>query len=289
MAVSTKKARDFVYSNGTLWERALFSYLFETGPIDHVHNCLLCYKNRDGGWGHGLEPDIKYPGSHPLALEFLLNIFRDIGISIGGLLAGTVQWVEQNRNPDGSLNNPLDLLDYPHAPWWSEGGQTAPASIVGNLTKYRLATPTLSASTRQWTQQHLTLEDIQSNEWLFAAYQAHDYYMNISDLPTGNIRVFRAAVIENITECAKKAPENQSYVLFSFATSPENKITKALPPKLIQNKLDYLYSAQRDDGGWDDEHGLPHWEPYVTIISLLALKRFGRLNSYDTRPVSQMI
>ncbi|MBN1284918.1 MAG: hypothetical protein JXB47_05950 [Anaerolineae bacterium] len=288
MAVSVKKARDFVYSNGALWERALFAYLFETGSIDHVHECLLCYKNRDGGWGHGLEPDITYPGSHPLALEFLLNIIRDTGISIGGLLAGTVPWVEYNRNADGSLRNPPDLLDYPHAPWWSKGGQTAPTSIVGNLSKLRLATPTLAASTRRWAEKNLVLEHIQSNTWLFMAYQAHDYYMNISDLPSGNIRVLRAAVIENIIACAEKAPENQYYVLFSLAPTPDARVTKAIPEKLVERNLDYLYHAQHDDGGWEDEHGLAQWRPYTTIISLLALKRFGRLNPYETKPVSQI-
>ena len=48
-------ARNFVYANGAMWEKALFAHLFEDGPIDRLYACLLCYKNKDGGWGHGLE------------------------------------------------------------------------------------------------------------------------------------------------------------------------------------------------------------------------------------------
>ena len=51
MAVSFKNARDFVYSNGVMWERALFGYLFQGMPLERVHQCLLCYKNTDGWMG----------------------------------------------------------------------------------------------------------------------------------------------------------------------------------------------------------------------------------------------
>ena len=43
------------------------------------------YRNGDGGWGHGLEHDIKCPSSNTLALEFLLMIFRDTGLPPGDL------------------------------------------------------------------------------------------------------------------------------------------------------------------------------------------------------------
>ena len=177
--VSIDQARNFVYQNGALWERALFAYLFDGGSLDHLHRCLLAYKNEDGGFAHGLEHDIKCPDSHPLALEFLLSVHRDTGIPMGNLLDGTVQWLENNRNEDGSLKNPDTLLQYPHAPWWSQGGQTAPDAITGHLIKLGLSTPSLEASTAKWVEENLTVEKIKSNEWLFMAYHAHDYFMNI--------------------------------------------------------------------------------------------------------------
>src|SRR5690348_14856763 len=83
MTVSLKKARDFVYSTGILWEKALFGYLFENRSLDHLHQCLLCYKNPDNGWGHALEHDIKTPDSNIAALEFLLAAcVRDLDIPL---------------------------------------------------------------------------------------------------------------------------------------------------------------------------------------------------------------
>lgn len=276
MPVSIEKARDFVCANGALWERALFACLFEDGGTERVHQCLLCYKNPDGGWGHGLEHDLKCPDSNPLALEFLLQMIRDTDIPIGGILARTTTWVEQNREEDGALKNPPCLLDYPHAPWWNDGGQSMPDSITGNLTRLGLCTRSLAESTRRWVQANLTLEKIKANEWLFMAYHAHDYFMNVDDFP--NLGAYRKATIQNIIDCAESAPEKQSYVLFSFATTPDAKVTQHIPPHLITRNLDYLAESQREDGGWDDEHGLTHWQPYATIVSLLALKRYGRLD-----------
>jgi hypothetical protein len=274
--VSIDKAREFVFSNGTLWERALFSYLFDDGPIERVHQCLLCYKNEDGGWGHGLEHDIKSPVSHPLALEFLLTIFRDTGIPAGNILDGTVEWVERNRKEDGSLENPDKLLDYPHAPWWSEGGQTAPDSITGNLIKLDVCSEELAQSTDRWVRENMTIDTIQQNDWLFMAYHAHDYFMNIPETP--ETKPLKEATIENIIKCAEQTELKKMFPLFHFAPAPDTELAKALPDELIEKVLDYLASSQREDGGWEDEHGLKYWQSYFTITVLQTLKNYGRLS-----------
>ena len=275
MTINVKKARDFVYGNGSMWERALFAYLFQEGSLARLHQCLLCYKNPDGGWGHGMEHDIKTPDSNPLALEYLLGMLaKDTNTPIGSLLDGTPQWLEKQRNPDGSLKNPASVMDYPIAPWWLESqGQTIPDSIVGNLTKLGCVTPSLADSTRAWVQANLTLEKIKANEWLFMAYHGFDYFMNVDDFP--NVEVYRQAVIDNITQLARSAPEKQYFTIFQFASTPDSTVARAIPD-VIQRNLDYLADTQRDDGGWSDEHDIPHWQPYFSTVVLLALRRYGR-------------
>lgn len=276
MSVSVRKARDFVFSNGALWERELYRALFDYGPMEHLHQCLLCYKNLDGGWGHGLEHDLKTPDSHPAALEYLLTVIRDFDLPVGSLLEGAPQWLEQNQQEDGSLKNPDSLRDYPAAPWWVEwGGQTMPDSIVGNLTRLGLVTPSLAATTQQWVQANHSLEKIRANSWLFMAYHAYDYFMNVDDFP--EIEMWRQAVIQNIVDCASKAPEKQYYTLFAFAPAPDSPVARALPAGLLDRFLDHLQDTQRADGGWDDEHNMPHWQPVVTIGILHTLRSYGRL------------
>lgn len=275
MPVSLDKARDFVYANGLLWEQALFSYLFDGGSIERLYQCLLCYKNADGGWGHGLEHDIKCPDSHPLALEFLLTMGRDMNLALTEVLIGTVDWVESNRNEDGSLKNPDSLHKYPHAPWWSSGGQSAPDSITGNLIKQGICSASLAASTSIWAKSNLTLGHIQANDWLFMAYHAHDYYLNLEDTPEN--RPFIEATIDNIIKCAQNTTEKNYFTLFQFASSPDTRVAQAMSKDMLNEFLDDLVSSRREDGGWSDEHGLKHWRPYHTIFTLSVLRNYGRL------------
>ena len=276
MAISVDKARAFVYGHGVLWERALFGWLFDGRPLSHVQQCLRGYKNADGGWGHGLEHDLKCPDSNPLALEFLLAVNRDTGLPVSDLLDGTVAWVEANRAPDGSLVNPPTTRDYPIAPWWQEtGGQTIPDAITGHLIRLGLCSPGLAESTRRWVQAHVTPETIRANEWLFMAYHAVDYFLNVTDFP--DLETYRRATLDNVIACAQAAPDDQASVLFQFAPTPESVVARALPEGLLARKLDILAGAQREDGAWADEHGLPQWQAYSTITSLLTLKNYGRL------------
>jgi len=278
MMVSVEKARDFVHAHGVMWERALWDYLFENGPVDKVQQRLACYKNSEGGWGHGLEHDIKAPLSNPLMLEFLLAIIRDTGLPVGGLLEGTPEWLEKIQKPDGSLENPPELLDYPHAQWWQDG-QRIPDSITGNLLALKLCPPSVREKTRGWVQKNQTLEKIQTNNWLFMAYHPHDYFLNEDSFP--DLEEYQIAVLENIYACAlgheERGELNKLFPFFQFATGPESRVAKEAPSGLVDRILDHLESSQREDGGWEDEHGLPYWQPYFSTIILLALKRFGRL------------
>ena len=277
MSVQLSKAKDFIYGvgNAVLWERALFAYLFEEGSLDAIYRALFAYKNPDNGFGHGLEHDIRTPESHPLALEFLLSMLRLTGLPVGNLLDGTPQWLESQQNEDGSLKNLASVLTYPHAPWWSEGGQNEPDSIVGNLFVLNLATPKLITTTRRWMENKHTPQSIRENEWLFMAYRAYDYFMADDDFP--NVEAYREAVIDNIVSLAQSVPENQYYSVFFFAKSPDLRVSQAMPDGLLNQMLDYLESAQDEDGGWYDQHDLPQWRAYSTIHVLLTMRRYGRL------------
>ena len=279
---SVEKARYYVHASGALWERALWDYLFDDGPLARVHQCLLCYKNPDGGWGHGLEHDIKAPMSNPLMLEFLLSIWRDTGIPLDGMLEGTGEWLENVQRDDGSLRNPPEILDYPHAPWWNEGGQSIPDSITGNLTALGLCPATVSERTQFWVSAKLGPDQIRANEWLFMAYHPFDYYMNVSEFPGPiDLSQYREATLENIYACAlaheKSGEMHKLFTFFQFAHGPDSVVAQNAPAGLVDRILDYLQATQRDDGGWDDEHGLAYWQPYFSTVVLLALKRFGRL------------
>ncbi len=269
------KARNFVYQNGTLLERALFAWLFDGGCLERLWRIILCYKNPDGGFGHGLEHDLKAPQSNPLALEYLLGVMKHSGMPAGSILDGAADWVEGQMDERGDLRNPPETRDFPLAPWWQEmGGQTMPDSIVGNLIHFGCATPTLIEKAKNWTLNHYSPENIKENKWLFMAYHTYDFFFAVDDLP--NLADFQQATVDNIVACAIAAPENQVDSLFAFAPTPDSMIAGALPDGLLDRFLNLLSDGQQDEGHWLDQHNLPQWYPITTINVLLALKRHGR-------------
>jgi hypothetical protein len=274
MTINFKAARDFVYANGTLWERSLFAYLFQNGDLSHLHHHLKGYQNGDGGYGNAMEHDIRCPHSHPLALEYLSGVLDQYQIPLGNLLDGAPEWLERHQNEDGSLINPPEVLDYPHAGWWDGGGQHIPASTVGLLMKWGKATPQLRERTARWVANNLNIDQLQKNDWLFMSYHAYDYYMNVDTAP--NLEACREGAVETILDLAYKAPDDQTYSLFRFAPTPDSVVAKAAKEGFIEAKLDYLLSTQGDDGGWRDQHGLPQWYPMVTISNLYTLRNYGR-------------
>jgi hypothetical protein len=276
--VSIDKARCFVHSKGNLWERALWDLLFSGASVERVHRCLVIYKNDDGGWGHGLEHDIKTPDSNPLMLEFLLSINRDTDLPLDELLEGTPKWVEKAQNEDGSLSNPPSLSDFPRAQWW-EDGQTIPDSITGNLIRLGICPKGVRSKTKAWVESNLTLDDIQKNNWLFMAYHPFDYFFNEDDFQ--DVDKFREATLENIYKTAltheEEGESHKLFPFFQFARGPDSIVTQNAPNGLVDRILDHLEETQREDGGWDDEHNLDYWQPYFSTIILLALQRFGRI------------
>lgn len=269
-----EKAKNFVYQNGVLWERALFAYLFEGGSLEWLHQCLLCYKNPDHGWAHGMEHDIKTPDSHPLALEYLLRVLVDFEIPHGNLLDGTSEWLELHFQADGTLQNPASLHNYPYAEWWKEGGQDKPNSIIGNLKRLGLATPLLSERVQNWVAKHLTEAAIRSTEWLFMAYHPYDYFFNVADFP--EVEKFRVATTETIIKLASEAPPEQHLSFFTFAPTPDAHIAQATPDALLKRLLDTVEAGQQEDGAWRDQHNLPQWFNTSTMFALMTLQRYGR-------------
>ncbi|MHA2400217.1 MAG: hypothetical protein ACXADU_15185 [Promethearchaeota archaeon] len=64
-----RKIKEFIFQNGRLLERKLFSFFFENGNKDVVIKALVAYQNPDGGFGNGIEPDLLIPDSTAISTE----------------------------------------------------------------------------------------------------------------------------------------------------------------------------------------------------------------------------
>ena len=111
-------------------DRRRFERLFGSGAAGPVRDAVAAYRNPDGGFGHGLEPDGRAPATQPAAIELGLRILDEADAWDEGLVTGACDWLQANAPAEGgSLFVEQTIEGWPHAPWWvPEPGR--PASLV---------------------------------------------------------------------------------------------------------------------------------------------------------------
>lgn len=119
--LSFQKASTWIKRNARPLEAALWEYKFENGSATRVMKYLSAFQNKDGGFGHGIEPDCWLPHSSPLATWAAGRILIEIKVdssdmmvqSLISYLTSTPQ-IEPGMWPSVLPEN----NKFPHAPWW---------------------------------------------------------------------------------------------------------------------------------------------------------------------------
>ena len=75
----------YIYNRARDIEIAKYNYHFNDGEREDVAMALSIYQNRDGGFGHGLEPDSLNPYSSPLQTAEALKILKHVGYDASNL------------------------------------------------------------------------------------------------------------------------------------------------------------------------------------------------------------
>ena len=94
-----KNYETYLYKRGRDIEIAKYNYFFLDEERIDVAMALSIYQNRDGGFGHGLEPDSLNPYSSPLQTSEGLRILKSV------LEARSIIGVKSISNLPSSLVN----------------------------------------------------------------------------------------------------------------------------------------------------------------------------------------
>jgi hypothetical protein len=86
-------AATFVAANARVLDRRRFDRMFGGGAAAPVRDALAAYRNDDGGFGHGLEPDGRAPGSQPAAVEMALRVMDQADAWDDALVLGACDWL----------------------------------------------------------------------------------------------------------------------------------------------------------------------------------------------------
>jgi hypothetical protein len=112
-------ARAFVATHGRILDRRRLEVVFDGAPADGLLAALDGYRNVDGGYGWGLEPDLRSPESQPTAGMHAFEILAEAGPSGAGRAAELCDWLDANSRPDGGLPFANAITDPTGcAAWW---------------------------------------------------------------------------------------------------------------------------------------------------------------------------
>src|SRR6266487_65671 len=122
MVASFERARELVYRSGRVLEQRLFESLFDGAGPEGVVSAVLAYRNTDGGFGHGLEPDKLAPQSQPLDVQTALARLHDAGASQPQIAFQAAEWLDTVADERGLVPIVLpSVAEYPRANHWADG------------------------------------------------------------------------------------------------------------------------------------------------------------------------
>ena len=104
-----KRAANFLLDNGNNLQRQRFAFHFEAANAGHVLDALQEYQNEDGGFGNGLEQDLRTRNSSVICTTVALQLMGEAGIASENpslRKAMGSDWEEYGLTPIGLVDHP---------------------------------------------------------------------------------------------------------------------------------------------------------------------------------------
>lgn len=284
-------AERFLWLSGRVLDRLRFEQLFRNGEPGRVIDALLPYRNPDGGFGQGLEPDFRGPVSQPLCLEAALRML--VGIDgAEALLAPALDWTRSVRCEDGGLPNVLgDVRSYPRAPWWNSApGQPSsllPSASIAGLLLQRASAHSFAREVSAFCFAQLEAMPArlaQARERLPKLQALYETRAGLLFLDHTPERARAEALASQLGEAVRPHLDPQSTEMcapLDFASRRTSLARRWFDDATIEQQLSWLRSQQQDDGGFPIG-----WHAFTPSAGLewraiQTLERLETLRSYE--------
>ncbi|MGY1637069.1 hypothetical protein ACI78V_10490 [Geodermatophilus sp. SYSU D00742] len=295
MSVDLSAAAGFMATSARLLDRRRFERLFGNGDGDAVLAAVEAYRNPDGGYGWGLEPDLRSGTSQPGGALHALEAFADVVPETTGRARELCDWLEAVTLPDGGLPFALAVPDPAGcAPFWASADATSSSlqiTAVVAAMAHRVAEHDPAVAAHPWlaratrfclaavrglgAEPH-ALELAFAVRLLDAAHATHPEAGELLD------RLGRHVPADGFVHVAGGAEEEFMRPL-DFAPRPGRPARALVTPEAVQRELVRLAAHQQDDGGWrvDFDSYSPaaalEWRGNRTIEALTVLRDNGAL------------
>jgi hypothetical protein len=293
-------ARAFLDREGRLIERRLAAALFDGADTAGLVDAVRAYRNPDGGFGHGLEPDKRCPDSLPIDVERALGLllaacgadargpFAEWSVDVGadGMVQQACDWLGSVAAPDGAVPLSFPVMEgYPRAEHWSDWTYTPAlnptAGLAGRLHGMEVRHPWLDRAT-DWCWARL---EAGFDEDAHALGEVLTFLAHVPDQDRAH--AVGAHVGSWLAEArwyrADPADPEYGVTPLHLASSPDSPWRRLFDGTLIEGHLDRLVRDQQPDGGWVITWEAPgvastlEWRGIETLRALRILQAYGRI------------
>lgn len=285
--VSIDAAERFVWLNARLIDRFRFDFLFRNGERGRVLAQLRLYRNSDGGFGNGLEPDLRGPTSQPMPAATALWILDELDAMDDPMVASLLDYLSTITAADGGVPFVLpSVRDYPRAPWWNTsddppGSLNPTATLAGLLYKHSITHPWLERATEFCWEQIGCM----SGSDPYEGRAVLPFLDHVPDRERAENAFERVAAVLTTSGAVTLDPDapGEVHLPLDFAPAPQTLARRMFSDEMIERHLDALEKAQRDDGGWDINWMVwtpatgPEWRGWQTVHVLQTLRAYGRV------------
>ena len=293
MNVDLSAATSFLASYGRLLDRRRFEFLFGDGDSAAVLAAVDGYRNSDGGYGWGLEPDLRAPESQPGGALHALEVFAEVGPTSRAV--EVCDWLGRISLADGGVPFAVPVADPAGcAPFWvqadpRESSLQSTAFVAG--VAHRVAArdsrvaghPWLAAATRYCLDAIAALDAaphaIALNFAIGFLDAVHDTQ---AEAPALLDKLGSFLPADGVVPVAGGS-EGEAIRPLAFAPLPDRPARRLFTADVIENDLRRVASGQQDDGGWcvDFASYSPaaelEWRGYATVGALSLLRANGTI------------
>ena len=285
-------ARSFMATHARTLDRRRFELIDPDGPSDPgaVFAAVDAYRNPDGGYGWGLEPDLRSPESQPGGALHAFEAMADAGPATTPRARELCDWVEDAALPDGGLPFAFPVSDASGvAPFWA-GADPTQSSL--QITAYVVAAahrvadhdpavaehPWLARATRYCVEMIEALDQAPFAIALVSALQIADAVYD--DHPEAFNKLAEFIPEDGHMRVTGGKPDEMMRPL-DFAPKPGRPVRERVPDDAIAKDLERLAGEQQDDGGWvvDFQSYSPaaelEWRGYATVHAVRVLRANG--------------
>jgi hypothetical protein len=281
-------ARAFVATSGRILDRRRVEVVLDGAPAGGLLAALDGYRNDDGGYGWGLEPDLRSPESQPTAAMHAFELLAEIGAAGAARAGGLCDWLDRHILPDGGLPFALAVTDPAGcAPWWLDP-DTGTSSL--QMTAQVAANAHLVARHTPAVREHRWLG--RATRWCLDAVAGLDEAPHAYELLFAIRFLDAAAPVEPeadalLDRVGRFVPgdgvvpvaggvEGEAVRALDLAPRP-GPSRRLFTADVVEAELRRLAGQQREDGGWtvDFPSASPaaalEWRAYATVQALLVL------------------